>query len=97
MNSDRGIEIYSIVLKLVPTREVRVRATMGYQAHAAFLRTVRELDAAGEPQIYRKTQIRDTLIRAFPPILAYESEEPWIPRITRIRNTHPCLSANPWL
>lgn len=38
--------IYSIVLKLTPTREARVRATMGDQAHAAFLRTVRESDPA---------------------------------------------------
>jgi hypothetical protein len=48
-----------------------INATMGYQAHAAFLRTVRELDAAGEPRIHRKTRIRDTLIRAFPPICGY--------------------------
>jgi len=38
--------LYSIVLTLTPTREVTVRATMGHQAHAAFLRTVRESDAA---------------------------------------------------
>jgi CRISPR-associated endoribonuclease Cas6 len=38
--------LYSIVLKLVPTREAEVRATVGRQAHAAFLRTVRESDPA---------------------------------------------------
>jgi CRISPR-associated endoribonuclease Cas6 len=38
--------LYSIVLKLTPTRETTVRATMGDQAHAAFLRTVRESDPA---------------------------------------------------
>ena len=45
MNSDSGM-LYSIVLKLVPTREATVRATVGHQAHAAFLRTVRESDPA---------------------------------------------------
>lgn len=43
--TDRDM-LYSIVLKLVPTREATVRATMGNQAHAAFLRTVRESDPA---------------------------------------------------
>jgi CRISPR-associated endoribonuclease Cas6 len=38
--------LYSTVLKLVPTRETTVRATMGHQAHAAFLRTVEESDPA---------------------------------------------------
>jgi CRISPR-associated endoribonuclease Cas6 len=38
--------LYSIVLKLTPTRETTVRATMGHQAHAAFLRTVKESDPA---------------------------------------------------
>jgi CRISPR-associated endoribonuclease Cas6 len=38
--------LYSIVVTLTPTREVTVRQTMGHQAHAAFLRTVRESDAA---------------------------------------------------
>ena len=38
--------LYSIVLKLVPTRETTVRATMGHQVHAAFLRTVEESDPA---------------------------------------------------
>jgi CRISPR-associated endoribonuclease Cas6 len=38
--------LYSIVLKLTPTREATVRATMGHQVHAAFLRTVRESDPA---------------------------------------------------
>lgn len=38
--------LYSIVLTLTPTRETTVRVTMGHQAHAAFLRTVRESDAA---------------------------------------------------
>jgi len=36
--------LYSIVLTLTPTREVSVSKTMGHQAHAAFLRTVRESD-----------------------------------------------------
>jgi CRISPR-associated endoribonuclease Cas6 len=38
--------LYSIVLKLVPTGETTIRATMGHQAHAAFLRTVRQSDPA---------------------------------------------------
>lgn len=36
--------LYSIVLTLVPTRKVTIRATMGHQVHAAFLRTVSETD-----------------------------------------------------
>ncbi len=44
MSSSNGL--YSIILKLTPTREATVRATMGHQAHAAFLKTVRESDAA---------------------------------------------------
>ncbi len=40
------ISLYSIVLVLTPTRETTVRATMGHQVHAAFLRTVRESDPA---------------------------------------------------
>ena len=38
--------LHSIVLTLTPTRETSVRATMGHQALAAFLKTVRESDAA---------------------------------------------------
>jgi CRISPR-associated endoribonuclease Cas6 len=38
--------LYSIVLVLTPTREATVRATMGDQAHAAFLRTVEDADPA---------------------------------------------------
>jgi len=38
--------LHSIVLTLTPTRDTTVRATMGHQAHAAFLKTVRESDAA---------------------------------------------------
>ena len=36
--------LYSIVLTLTPVREVTIGATMGYQAHAAFLGAVREAD-----------------------------------------------------
>jgi len=42
-NEDR---LYSIVLILTPTAKVTVGATMGHQAHAAFLQTVREVDPA---------------------------------------------------
>jgi CRISPR-associated endoribonuclease Cas6 len=45
MSSNDG-RLYSIVLKLAPTRETTVRATVGHQAHAAFMRTVRESDPA---------------------------------------------------
>ena len=38
--------LYSIVLVLTPTRPTTVRATVGGQAHAAFLRTVEESDPA---------------------------------------------------
>ena len=43
---DNANMLYSIVLVLTPTREATVRATMGHQAHAAFLRTVEESDPA---------------------------------------------------
>ncbi|HEY89358.1 MAG TPA: CRISPR-associated endoribonuclease Cas6 [Thermoflexia bacterium] len=43
MNSNSGM-LYSLILTLVPTRETTIRATMGHQAHAAFLKTVREAD-----------------------------------------------------
>ena len=45
MNSDRGM-IYSLAVRLTPTRTATVRATLGHQAHAAFLRTVRQSDPA---------------------------------------------------
>jgi CRISPR-associated endoribonuclease Cas6 len=44
MNADDML--YSIVLKLAPTRETAVGATVGHQAHAAFLKTIEEADAA---------------------------------------------------
>ena len=45
MNASEDM-LYSLVLTLVPTGAATVRATMGHQAHAAFLRTVRQADAA---------------------------------------------------
>jgi len=45
MNSHSEM-LYSIVVTLTPTRETVVRQTMGDQAHAAFLHTVRESDPA---------------------------------------------------
>ena len=45
MNSDQGT-IYSLAVRLTPTRTATVRATLGHQAHAAFLRVVREADPA---------------------------------------------------
>jgi CRISPR-associated endoribonuclease Cas6 len=45
MNSDPGF-LYSIVLRLHPLRETTIAATMGHQAHAAFLATVRRADRA---------------------------------------------------
>jgi len=48
MLANDPIMLYSIVLKLTPTHKVMVRATMGHQAHAAFLRTMREADPALE-------------------------------------------------
>lgn len=38
--------LHSIVVTLTPTREASVRASMGRQAHAAFLKTVQESDEA---------------------------------------------------
>ena len=38
--------LYSIVLKLAPGREGRIRATHGHHAHAAFLHTLRQADPA---------------------------------------------------
>jgi len=46
MTADNYDMLYSIILILTPTRQTTIRATMGHQAHAAFLRTVREADAA---------------------------------------------------
>ena len=46
MSTNDPTLLYSIVLKLTPTCEATVRATMGHQAHGAFLRTVRESDPA---------------------------------------------------
>lgn len=45
MNSAEGM-LYSIVLTLSPTRVTTVPATMGHQAHAAFLRTIQAADPA---------------------------------------------------
>ncbi len=45
MNSDRGM-IYSIVIELSPTQLGTIRATMGHQAHAAFLQAVQGADPA---------------------------------------------------
>lgn len=45
MNSDGGM-IYSIAIQLSPTRPGSIRATMGHQAHAAFLQAVEEADPA---------------------------------------------------
>jgi CRISPR-associated endoribonuclease Cas6 len=45
MNSSADM-LHSIVVTLTPTRHTTVRATMGHQAQAAFLRTVRESDPA---------------------------------------------------
>ena len=45
MNDNEAL-LYSIVLILTPTRETTIRATVGHQAHAAFLRTVRKADPA---------------------------------------------------
>ncbi len=46
MAGDDSGTLYSVVLTLTPAHEARVRATMGAQAHAAFLHTVREADPA---------------------------------------------------
>lgn len=45
MNGNETL-VYSIVLLLAPLHETVVRATTGHQAHAAFLRAVRESDPA---------------------------------------------------
>ncbi len=39
-------DLYSLVLILTPTERVTVGATVGHQAHAAFLQTIRETDPA---------------------------------------------------
>ena len=46
MHTTNENTLHSIVLTLVPTREATVRATMGHQAHGAFLRAVEESDDA---------------------------------------------------
>jgi CRISPR-associated endoribonuclease Cas6 len=45
MNHNQGT-LYSLAVRLTPTREAAVRATLGHQAHAAFLRAVRQADPA---------------------------------------------------
>ena len=60
MNSGKGM-IYSIVLKLTPTREVTIGATMGHQVHAAFLRTLREAD----PELAAALHAPDQPVRPF--------------------------------
>jgi CRISPR-associated endoribonuclease Cas6 len=45
MNAHQG-RIYSIAIHLSPTRPGTIRATVGHQAHAAFLRAVKEADPA---------------------------------------------------
>jgi CRISPR-associated endoribonuclease Cas6 len=45
MNSDPGT-IHSLAIHLSPTRPGTIRATVGHQAHAAFLRAVEEADPA---------------------------------------------------
>jgi len=53
--------LYSIVLKLTPTCEATVRATMGHQAHAAFLRTLQEAD----PELATALHASNEAIRPF--------------------------------
>lgn len=45
MNSEGGL-MYSMAIQLSPTRPGTIRATVGHQAHAAFLRAVQEADPA---------------------------------------------------
>ncbi|MFZ5916082.1 MAG: CRISPR system precrRNA processing endoribonuclease RAMP protein Cas6 [Chloroflexota bacterium] len=45
MSNNHGT-IHSLAVRLTPTRPATVRATLGHQAHAAFLQTVREADPA---------------------------------------------------
>jgi len=45
MNSDQGM-LFSIVMKLHPVQDGTIPATVGHQAHAAFLDTVKRADAA---------------------------------------------------
>jgi CRISPR-associated endoribonuclease Cas6 len=53
--------LYSIVLKLTPTCEATVRATMGHQAHAAFLHTLQEAD----PELATALHASNETIRPF--------------------------------
>jgi len=53
--------LYSIVLKLTPTREVTIGATMGHQAHAAFLHTLQEAD----PELATALHASNEAIRPF--------------------------------
>jgi CRISPR-associated endoribonuclease Cas6 len=45
--------LYSIVLKLAPERQGRIRATHGHHAHAAFLRALRQADPALAEAMHR--------------------------------------------
>lgn len=46
MTTCHASELYSLVLVLVPTSAATIPATMGHQAHAAFLGAIRTVDAA---------------------------------------------------
>ena len=61
MLANASITLYSIVLTLTPTREVTIGATMGHQAHAAFLRTLREAD----PELAAALHASDPPLRPF--------------------------------
>jgi CRISPR-associated endoribonuclease Cas6 len=41
-----GNTLHALVLTITPVEEVEIRATMGHQVHAAFLKTIQQVDAA---------------------------------------------------
>lgn len=53
--------LYSLVLSLTPAREATIGATVGHQAHAAFLNTVREAD----PELSEALHSSDEQVRPF--------------------------------
>jgi CRISPR-associated endoribonuclease Cas6 len=78
--------LHSIIVTLTPTRESSVRASMGFQAHAAFLKTVRESD----PALAEVLHMPDMPTRPFTVSTLYGGD--MYPRTPRARNGRLHLS-----
>jgi len=85
--------LHSIVVTLTPTRECSVRASMGYQAHAAFLKAVRESDQA----LAEALHLPDIPVRPFTVSMLHRDAV--YPRTPQARNgrLHLSLEKTYWL